>query len=384
LRRGPYVLKIRGKIAREYGGPEALTPVIKERCLACFREWARIAAVVIAAEYPDFDLVEAFQVFKLRQDSRYQSDDKDKWFHESCIARLTKVFGGPEDTLKRELGQLIGLGRQIQMRESCNPKVALRNAWKIMRRKGRGAVVEQPLWRNLAWHTATSANERDFALERRVMLHKSSSKTHTRFRILRLGSTPPEKYSAAALLKLVGRARELWVQQHPTGTKERTTPVDARIGQKCVHKFGSKSMTVSWKKRRNAAIDEAVASRPTTSIKIKGLPEYTPRADSSADDRAAAMGEVAFNHTKYHQRMVEAEMLGTLIDSERHNNDMMDDIHAETAQQRKVDQARMTAEKNMRVRIDGGHVQTPAQLLLKAIYISSNVGTGDTVALKGK
>ena len=56
---------IRGKIVREYGGPESLTPSLIESSLSRMKRYVDTIDAVLAAEYPDFDLVGSFFVFKL-------------------------------------------------------------------------------------------------------------------------------------------------------------------------------------------------------------------------------------------------------------------------------------------------------------------------------
>ena len=56
---------IRGKIVREYGGSETLTPSLIESSLSRMKHYFDTQDAVLAAEYPDFDLVGSFFVFKI-------------------------------------------------------------------------------------------------------------------------------------------------------------------------------------------------------------------------------------------------------------------------------------------------------------------------------
>ena len=377
---GPHVLRIRGKIAKEYGGPSALPPVLISTCLGRFQAWLALSEAVIAAEYPDFDLIAAFLVFNLRVDRRYKKDDADQEFHNSCITRLAQVFKVPEDALTRQLYQLLGLAKQIQAHNGIMPKEALARALAILKKRGLASAVEKVLWRHICWHSTTSNNERDFALERRIMLHKGKATTKTRFRHLRLGTSPPETYSTDNLKRILGRAREIWVGKHQTPTRGRRNKSDARVGQTCVRVI-AKNTKASWKRQRNAAIDKSALSSASAPIKIKGVPDYIPTAGSSAAAVASIQEEVKFNKQKYHARMIEAAQLGTLINSER-STQLMDATQIETAKQRKQDKARLSAQQNKQKQITGSLAPHRGTLLSKAIFVSINVGENEELNAK--
>ena len=65
LEQGPHVVLVRGRIVREYGGPGSLAPHVMENSLSRMKRYLDLVDTVLVAEYPDFDLVGSFCVFRL-------------------------------------------------------------------------------------------------------------------------------------------------------------------------------------------------------------------------------------------------------------------------------------------------------------------------------
>jgi len=58
-----HVVKKRGKTLAAFGGPDSVTPAIRAACLSRMRAWLQLCRHVIAAEFPDFEVVHAFWIF---------------------------------------------------------------------------------------------------------------------------------------------------------------------------------------------------------------------------------------------------------------------------------------------------------------------------------
>ena len=237
LKKGPHTVMIRGKIVREYGGPESLTPSLIESSLSRMKHYVDTIDAVLAAEYPDFDLVGSFFVFKIegqiQSGGRHAAwQQEDKCFREQCIERLATAFHVSAPKLRCQLNPLLSLAKEIFKQGGCAEQEAIKKAWRL--RKTRGVPMDdvtKPLMRYLSWCITTSDIERDFALERRLFHHKSSCRNGTRFKLMRLASGDPSMLTLDDFKWVVGRAQELWVQQHHTGTRQ-LRDLDARKGKK--------------------------------------------------------------------------------------------------------------------------------------------------------
>ena len=149
------------------------------------------------------------------------------------IASLSQYMQSKDDApkLRCQLNPLLSLAKEIFKQGGCTEQEAIKKAWRL--RKTRGVPMDdvtKPLMRYLSWCITTSDIERDFALERRLVHHKSSCRNGTRFKIMRLASGDPSTLTLDDFKWVVGRAQELWVQQHPTGTRQ-LRDLDARKGK---------------------------------------------------------------------------------------------------------------------------------------------------------
>ena len=236
LGKGPHTITVRGRIVREYGGTGSLTPHMIETSLARVVRFVHMTDAVLAAEYPDFELVGAFFVFKI-EGQIHNGGRRSVWlaedecFIKQCIKRLATAFEVSESDLRCQLAPLLSLAK-VLFKQGCTEEEAIIKAWQMRKKRGMPLdAVSKPLWRMLAWGITTSDIERDFATERRVFPHKSHCDADTRFRIMRLASRSPSTCTTDDFKWVVGRAQELWVQQHKGSTRQLRT-FDARKGQK--------------------------------------------------------------------------------------------------------------------------------------------------------
>ena len=317
LKQGPHTVMIRGKIVREYGGSETLTPSLIESSLSRMKHYFDTQDAVLAAEYPDFDLVGSFFVFKIegqiQSGGSHALQEQDECFIEQCIERLATAFHVSAPGLRCQLYPLLSLAKEIFKQKGCTEQEAIKKAWRL--RKTRGVPmndVTKPLMRFFSWCITTSDIERDFALERRLFPHKGSCKIGARFRLMRLAAGNPSTLTLEEFEWVVGRAQELWVQQHHTGTRQLRN-LDARKGTKRNVSQDQQFSKAMWKRRRTMAINEGVTS--------SALPSICPRfpENRGGEDATARYfnTELKFNKDKYHKKKVEAMQLGTLIMPEK-------------------------------------------------------------------
>ena len=120
LRRPPrWILqsRIKGRIVRQYGGPVSLTPHIIDMGLSRFARYLQLVDMVLAAEFPDFDLVGAFCVFRMGRDLygeglRVPHDtlqQEDMRFLDQCLERSATVFGASVAQFLSQLAPFLSL-----------------------------------------------------------------------------------------------------------------------------------------------------------------------------------------------------------------------------------------------------------------------------------
>ena len=126
---------IRGKIVREYGGSETLTPSLIESSLSRMKHYLDTVDAVLAAEYPDFDLVGSFFVFKIEDQIQsggsHVLQEQDKFFIELCIERLATAFHVSAPGLRCQLYPLLSLAKEIFKQKGCTEQEAIKKAWRL-------------------------------------------------------------------------------------------------------------------------------------------------------------------------------------------------------------------------------------------------------------
>ncbi|CAK0823904.1 unnamed protein product, partial [Prorocentrum cordatum] len=75
LVRRPVTIFVRGH-PRTIGGPGSVTPEIKERCRNRMVAWCRLAQATVKAEWPDFEVMAAFDAFNLQTVGRHAPETK--------------------------------------------------------------------------------------------------------------------------------------------------------------------------------------------------------------------------------------------------------------------------------------------------------------------
>ena len=391
LDRGPHVVKVRGKILREYGGPGCLTTHMIEKRMSRMKRYLDMVDTVLTAEFPDFDLVSSFCVFRLggqfggdrTRHANYGEEDKIFW--KKCIERLSTVFRVCRLQLQCQLNPLLGLATEIQKQKGCTPREALREAYRLRKKSGTPMdAVSLPLWRFLSWVIVTSDLERDFALERRLFPHKGHCTNQTRFRLMRLASGCPSTYKSEDLKRVLGRAQELWVQRHSDGTRQLRT-FDARKGQRQrVHK-DQRFTKARWKRQRTKALDDALSlSSAQPSMIVHSFPEPLVGTSSSSSIATANAfnKELQFNKDKYQKQKMQAMRLGTLIASEK-SREFIDAAEADDVKQKKLDRARLAKEKGIEEKVKGFTLSL-GEVFDKPIFVSTRVGPSHSNSLEVK
>ena len=67
LKAGPYILMPAAKTVRSVGGPNSPSESVINSCLQKMRKFLKCAVAVAQAEYPDFQLIATFRIFKISE-----------------------------------------------------------------------------------------------------------------------------------------------------------------------------------------------------------------------------------------------------------------------------------------------------------------------------
>lgn len=93
-------------MVRSLGGPGQVPDDVKSRCLSRMQAWAKLAAEVVRAEHPDFEVVQCFSVFSLKDFPKMTSEsirqDGLPTVFDDAFHRLAGVFGVNATELKQE------------------------------------------------------------------------------------------------------------------------------------------------------------------------------------------------------------------------------------------------------------------------------------------
>jgi len=382
LEKGPYQIVIRGKIVKEYGGEGCLSVATKERSLARMVRYVNATDAVLAAEYPDFELVGAFYVFKLEGQicnggRRNVYLEEDERFMAQCMQRLATAFNVHEADLRCQIEPLLALAKEY-FKQGFPEEEAIIKAWRTRKKNEMPLdAVSKPLWRSLAWCITTSDIERHFALERRIFAHRGHCDNDTRFRLMRLGTEGPSTLGMEEVKWVIGRAQELWTQQHKGDTRKLRTS-DARNGQKRKLNTDQQVSKAAWKRQRTTNINKEASASAPTSICPK-FPEQCPGAGASTE---SFNNELHFNMEKYKKKKVEALRLGTLIASEK-SPEFIDSAESDMIRQRKLDMGRLKKETRLAKR-SKKFVMPMIDVMEKPIYVSTNVSAveSDNIEIK--
>ena len=157
LEKGPHTITVRGRIVREYGGTGSLTPHMIETSLARMVRYVHLIDAVLAAEYPDFELVGSFFVFKVAGQIHNNGGRRHLWlpedlpFIEQCIKRLATAFSVSESDLRCQLDSLLSLATEI-FKQGCTEEEAIKKAWQIRKKKMGCVWMRCPSPSGGRWH----------------------------------------------------------------------------------------------------------------------------------------------------------------------------------------------------------------------------------------
>jgi hypothetical protein len=326
---------------RIFGGKGAVTPDVTARCLARMRSFTTLAREVVQAEFPDFELFAAFQVFDLADGG---TGSKEPSSHEGgnfAVRRLAQVFKVDEAALAAQ----IKAHRPIALStKSAGHGFDNKTAWQATVQKTQkhgGTRAAYPvdalmpvLTRYLSFCASTSGVEQSFsaglrALEpSRLNMQEDCEEATLRFATLKWRRTEAQCELPSSLVQ---RAREIWVESGFGQSRQHTAQrIDAGV-KGCHHRDEGEH---AWLKAKRRAVTNAVAASPS------GVTVEAADPDSGAWTTRHHK-EQEKQRKKQALRRVEALRDGVLLPEE-----ISPDLVEAAAKEAKKDQQRDKAHRN--------------------------------------
>ena len=325
-----------GMVVRAIGGKGSVTVEMKERCLGHLRTWRGMSDAILTAEFPDFELIQAFHIFDLPLSStgKLARLNMTPAFENYC-QRLAAAFHVDCAQLKMQIAffrdSAFFLKRDLSL---CSA-----DAWCMtVKRRCAGArykELQQVLTRYLGWGISTSPVERDFVTVRKELWNRPFSSSLAMATLMRMASMKNDTESHERIL---GRAREIWASRDCGPSRKGSLSVavsraDACIHGNSLHRSGSRTdaedaptTAVSWNRARRRSLEDAASK----------LEEVQSTEFADASDRVQK--ELEFNRVKRRRREIEALSLGHLLPHEQ-TEDLLADAKVETTRQSKLDNA---------------------------------------------
>jgi hypothetical protein len=325
---------------KSFGGGAFLD--LEHRCLGRMKAWVKVAETVVAAEFPYFDCLLAFEVLNLsKQPKGHRSADAQKAESEerdaANIARLALLLHLDREELFTQWIDHRPIARRILVSESTTNFEAWKAAVLRTQRSSHGRVrhpavtLTKLLVAYGCYGASSSGVEQGFS-----KTQKNVSKT---------------LMDTAEVSEMTSRAAVMWKLHYG---EVRSSPKHPRIdkGLKRVPAAGSNSKRkqeteIAFLRRRRRAVASASASSSTRHLAVE---------DTDSDVEYFGEGhekERKFNEQKLLRKKVEASNMGTLFEHEQ-SPEFLEQAARIKAKQSKVDKERLRAEKNIRLRMLGG------------------------------
>jgi hypothetical protein len=243
----------RQTVRKNLGGPGAITPEILDSCIARLAAWVRLTSATVRAEFPDWDVISAFNAFSLKVDP---DSPKANAFIAKCLERLAKTFNVDSRALMLQFTDF----RKFAL---VKHKTGLNNfdSWKAsvlqLSPQARSHHERGALFHVLARYGAfigasTSCVERTFsAVQHTAGLLRGSLSPGALEHDLRLKLLPIPQTACAEQTALCQKAAKVWLA---TYGRPRASPRDRWISGLGTRTRSSTSMEVTFIKGRQAAV----------------------------------------------------------------------------------------------------------------------------------
>ncbi len=286
---------------------------------ACLRKlgiWVDLAVEVVSAEFPSWELQQAFAIFSLAPEKRHvasRTTDAIREHRGQCIRRLAGCIGVPAEQLESEWAAHLPTARMVFLRQGCTYLEAWRSALETTgaRRSSSEAYPSDALRAVLVRYgtskISSSGVEQAFARGRAILgdsrLCGSESYEFDTMKVV-LDRKPHEQDATIAL------AREIYV--FTFGLARSVDPLRTRVAA------GAGRQTVdgteaSWIRERRQSVAAAMPPADTPWLSNPSAPDV----ERGAGWTEAHEEEMQFNRDKERKRKVEAYRQGELLPEEK-------------------------------------------------------------------
>jgi len=244
------------------GGPGFVTDSVMDKCYARMATWVRLAAKSIAAEFPSWELLQAFGVFGLNPAPSAS-------FVEESLARLAQTFGVNGVSLASEFADFQRTAKSAYD-QSATGALAVHRAWldslrRVMQNTGqRKAHPFDTLAKVVARYGAfcgasTTSVERTFAVSNhQIGPHRKSMNLTLQVYELKLRMELVESTGD----KLINAAQAIWAECFGVARRSGHLHRDRRwVAGKLAMSSAAKRSEASWLRRRRASVT-SVAQKP--------------------------------------------------------------------------------------------------------------------------
>ena len=302
-------LFLHGGAVRFLGGPDDLTSAVLDRCVQRMVNWVHLATAVVRSEFPNFELLQSFEVFSLqsKNDSRTASTAV-----RSHLCRLAEAFQLCPDALSVQFEDIMPIARRRFQQRECSAyeawKLAIHETQSDAKKRARHPAHEltQVLCRYGAWGGSTSGVERLFATSSKAVgLFRSalSDGLLNDEAILLCDAREPK------LDKLCQRARIIWSGIYG---EARTADRGERLDAGTKRTITGKPKLSGWLRQRRASVDGFMSK---TGVQAAASCDSQTRVVGQDGWTEAHEKEAEFQRTNRQKRFLEGMDEGTLLDS---------------------------------------------------------------------
>ena len=311
-----HVVKLRGRVLSTFGGPGSVEQV-KQTCLARMQTWTKLCDYIIAAEFPDFDLIHSFWIFNVTgsraKTGHGYADDSPAMVaacateRVACFKRLATAFGVNEHALTEQFNKCL----PIAQRRAGSLGYSNGEAWKfaahrLAKRLNMDSLITV-LQRYLGFGMSTTGVEHTFSTVRDALAHRSQADLKNAKRLLVL-KRKCSMQDPVLVSTIVGEAREIWMTLH-SPSRHGGEHYDKGV---CGATTVSSSSRAAWLRGRRKDIGDALLSNNTCAIPaIPPMPQL-----QQGDMPHQILKEVEFQQDKRKKRKFEAFEFNALCSNE--------------------------------------------------------------------
>ncbi|CAK9104835.1 unnamed protein product [Durusdinium trenchii] len=254
-----------GKSVRSLGGPGSITAELVVQCLKRMQTWVRLAKMVIQHEFPEWDLVSAFQLFNVTGGKKLLSTQT----QETHINRISKFFDLDVMQFRTQFYDLAALARVHAQNASCDSfsawQAIIKQVLSSKKRRDQHPcdAVQVALSRWAAWSPSSSGVEQSFG---HLTHFATARQSHA--------SEACECNEAVLLLdhcedleeQQIALARKVWAQIYPSPRTHKKPRLDKGISRSSSPLSQSLMTETTWIRNRRKDVDDHVSARHSDEI----------------------------------------------------------------------------------------------------------------------